>query len=221
MGSRILSYQEKKASGTARADLCLVPGLRVPDPRGLYESWSLRSRVLLSVPVAVLGGVSRPLPAQFRPGDLRPDRVGDADWARRAQERHPDRGVCSRRDEEGAAPGRGGTRGGSAAAPPDSHDVVRVHLRMVPLWVATGAGAIARQILAPWSSRAWLAATAIAIFIIPRALRAGGAAGESPRARAAGARSTEPSHPLKTGAGSPRGRPESRCRPVHRTSVYY
>jgi HAE1 family hydrophobic/amphiphilic exporter-1 len=38
---------------------------------------------------------------------------------------------------------------------------------MVPLWVATGAGAIARQILGTVVITGMLAATAIAIFIIP------------------------------------------------------
>jgi HAE1 family hydrophobic/amphiphilic exporter-1 len=38
---------------------------------------------------------------------------------------------------------------------------------MIPLWIATGAGAIARQILGTVVITGMLAATAIAIFIIP------------------------------------------------------
>jgi len=78
-----------------------------------------------------------------------------------------------------------------AAAPPDSHDVVRVHLRHGSALGRDGGGRDRAPDPRHVVITGMLAATAIAIFIIP-VLFVCGAAGESPPARATGARSTEP-----------------------------
>ena len=62
-----LSYQEKKAAGRAGVVFALSLGFVFLILAALYESWSLPFSVLLSVPVAVVGRLPRPLPRAASP----------------------------------------------------------------------------------------------------------------------------------------------------------
>ena len=50
---------------------------------------------------------------------------------------------------------------------PDPDDFLRVHLRILPLWFASGSGAVARRILGSTVIGGMIAASGIAIFLIP------------------------------------------------------
>ena len=132
-----------------------------------YESWTLPFGVLLGTPIAVLGAVGALWLGRLRDGRVLPDRPGHGDRPG-GQERHPDRrvrqgGVRARRL---ARRRRAGRRARPAAAHP--HDRVRVHPRRAAARDRARAPAPTRAgSWAPTVIGGMLAATLIAIFIIP------------------------------------------------------
>src|SRR6267378_479021 len=161
-----LSYQEKKASGTAGPIFALSLGFVFLILAALYESWSLPCSVLLSVPVAVLGAFLGLYLRNFDLGVFA--QIGLAMLIGLAA-KNAILIVEFARDEmkKGQPLVEAALEGARLRLRPILMTSFAFIFGMVPLWVATGAGAIARQILGTVVITGMLAATAIAIFIIP------------------------------------------------------
>jgi HAE1 family hydrophobic/amphiphilic exporter-1 len=161
-----LSYQEKKASGRAAAIFALSLGFVFLILAALYESWSLPFSVLLSVPVAVLGAFLGLLLRNFDLGIFA--QIGLAMLIGLAA-KNAILIVEFARDEmkKGRPLVEAALEGARLRLRPILMTSFAFIFGMIPLWVATGAGAIARQILGTVVITGMLAATAIAIFIIP------------------------------------------------------
>src|SRR5438445_706841 len=165
-GIGALSYQEKKASGRAAAIFALSLGFVFLILAALYESWSLPFSVLLSVPVAVLGAFLGLLLRNFDLGIFA--QIGLAMLIGLAA-KNAILIVEFARDEmkKGRPLVEAALEGARLRLRPILMTSFAFIFGMIPLWVATGAGAIARQILGTVVITGMLAATAIAIFIIP------------------------------------------------------
>jgi HAE1 family hydrophobic/amphiphilic exporter-1 len=161
-----LSYQEKKASGTAGAIFALSLGFVFLILAALYESWSLPFSVLLSVPVAVLGAFLGLYLRNFDLGIFA--QIGLAMLIGLAA-KNAILIVEFARDEikKGRPLVEAALEGARLRLRPILMTSFAFIFGMIPLWVATGAGAISRQILGTVVITGMLAATAVAIFIIP------------------------------------------------------
>ena len=133
----------------------------------LYESWSLPFSVLLSVPIAVFGAFLGLFIRGYRLRRLRPDRPRHADRPG-GQERHPDRRV---REGRGSTTARisstAALEGARLRLRPILMTSFAFILGCVPLWMASGSGAASRRILGTVVITGMLAATLLAIFLIP------------------------------------------------------
>jgi HAE1 family hydrophobic/amphiphilic exporter-1 len=161
-----LSYQEKKASGRAGAIFALSLGFVFLILAALYESWSLPFSVLLSVPVAVLGAFLGLYLRNFDLGIFA--QIGLAMLIGLAA-KNAILIVEFARDEmrKGRPLVEAALEGARLRLRPILMTSFAFIFGMMPLWVATGAGAISRQILGTVVITGMLAATAVAIFIIP------------------------------------------------------
>jgi len=161
-----LSYQEKKASGRAAAIFALSLGFVFLILAALYESWSLPFSVLLSVPVAVLGAFLGLYLRKFDLGIFA--QIGLAMLIGLAA-KNAILIVEFARDEmrKGRPLVEAALEGARLRLRPILMTSFAFIFGMTPLWVATGAGAISRQILGTVVITGMLAATGIAIFIIP------------------------------------------------------
>jgi HAE1 family hydrophobic/amphiphilic exporter-1 len=161
-----LSYQEKQASGTAATVFTLSLVFVFLILAALYESWSLPFSVLLSVPIAVFGAfiglflrdfnldVYAQIGLVMLIGLAAKNAILIVEFAR---------------DE--LAKGRhlvdAALEGARLRLRPILMTSFAFILGCVPLYVATGSGAAARRILGTVVITGMLAATAVAIFIIP------------------------------------------------------
>src|SRR5438270_11427313 len=161
-----LSYQEKKASGTAGPIFALSLLFVFLILAALYESWSLPFSVLLSVPVAVLGAFLGLYLRNFDLGIFA--QIGLAMLIGLAA-KNAILIVEFARDEmrKGRPLVAAALEGARLRLRPILMTSFAFIFGMIPLWVATGAGAVARRILGTVVITGMLAATAIAIFIIP------------------------------------------------------
>ena len=161
-----LSFQEKRASGTAGVifALCLIFVFLIL--AALYESWSLPFSVLLSVPVAVLGAF---LGLTLRKFDLGVFAQIGLAMLIGLSAKNAILIVEFARDEmrKGKPLVEAALEGARLRLRPILMTSFAFIFGMLPLWVATGAGAISRRILGTVVITGMLAATAIAIFIIP------------------------------------------------------
>jgi HAE1 family hydrophobic/amphiphilic exporter-1 len=161
-----LSYQERLASGTAMRSFGLSLVFVFLILAALYESWSLPFSVLLTVPIAVFGAFAGLL---LRGYDL--DVYGQiglivlvglsaknailvVEFAKTEAERG--------RDLVDAA-----LEGARRRLRPILMTSFAFILGCVPLWIASGSGAAGRRILGTVVIVGMLAATSIAIFLIP------------------------------------------------------
>jgi len=161
-----LSYQERKASGTAGAVFALSLVFVFLILAALYESWSLPFSVLLSVPIAVFGAfaglylrrldldVFAQIGLVMLIGLAAKNAILIVEFAKAEL----DKG----RDLVDAA-----LEGARLRFRPILMTSFAFIFGCIPLWVATGSGAASRQVLGTVVITGMLAATALAIFIIP------------------------------------------------------
>ncbi|HWM86804.1 MAG TPA: efflux RND transporter permease subunit, partial [Kofleriaceae bacterium] len=161
-----LSYQEKQASGSTLFVFGLSLVFVFLILAALYESWSLPFAVLLSVPIAVFGGFIGLLLRKFNLdvfaqiglvmliGLAAKNAILIVEFA--VDER------AAGRDLVGAA-----LEGARRRLRPILMTSFAFILGCVPLWIASGSGAQARRILGTIVITGMLAATLLAIFVIP------------------------------------------------------
>jgi HAE1 family hydrophobic/amphiphilic exporter-1 len=161
-----LSYQERKQSGTIVRTFALSLVFVFLILAALYESWSLPFSVLLSVPIAVCGAF---VGLYLRRYDLDVyAQIGlimliglSAKNAILIVE------FAKEEFENGRPLVEAALEGARLRLRPILMTSFAFILGCVPLWVATGSGAVSRRILGTAAISGMVAATAIAIFVIP------------------------------------------------------
>ncbi len=161
-----LSYQEKKAAGTTTRVFALSIVFVFLILAALYESWSLPLSVLLSVPVAVFGAFVGLLLRRFDfdvygqiglvvlIGLAAKNAILIVEFAKTEFEQGKDLASAA-------------LHGARLRLRPILMTSFAFILGCVPLWLAKGAGAASRQILGTVVVAGMLAATCLAIFLIP------------------------------------------------------
>ncbi|HEY0321482.1 MAG TPA: multidrug efflux RND transporter permease subunit [Pyrinomonadaceae bacterium] len=161
-----LSYQEQKASGSATTSFALSLVFVFLILAALYESWSLPFSVLLSIPVAVLGAFTGLL---LRGYDLDVYSQIGLIVLIGLSAKNAILIVEFARDE--MAKGRNlldaTLEGARLRLRPILMTSFAFIMGCVPLWIASGSGAAGRRILGTVVIAGMLAATSIAIFLIP------------------------------------------------------
>ncbi|MEA2603961.1 MAG: hypothetical protein QOF89_4953 [Acidobacteriota bacterium] len=161
-----LSYQEKKAAGTTGKVFALSIVFVFLILAALYESWTLPFSVLLSVPIAVFGGFLGLLLRKFNfdvfgqiglvvlIGLAAKNAILIVEFAKAEF-------------EKGRNLAEAALEGAKLRLRPILMTSFAFILGCVPLWIAHGAGAASRQILGTVVVAGMLAATCLAVFLIP------------------------------------------------------
>jgi len=161
-----LSYQEKRAAGTAARTFALSLVFVFLILAALYESWSLPFSVLLSVPVAVFGAFIGLMLRKFNfdvfgqiglivlIGLAAKNAILIVEFAKAEFEKNGNLAAAA-------------LHGARLRLRPILMTSFAFILGCVPLWLATGAGAASRQILGTVVVAGMLAATLLGVFLIP------------------------------------------------------
>jgi len=161
-----LSYQEKKAEGTTGLVFALSLVFVFLILAALYESWSLPFSVLLSVPIAIFGaflglwirkydfGVFAQIGLVMLIGLAAKNAILIVEFAKDEL-------------EKGRPLVEAALEGARLRLRPILMTSFAFILGCVPLWTATGSGAVSRRILGTVVIVGMLAATLIAVFVIP------------------------------------------------------
>jgi multidrug efflux pump subunit AcrB len=161
-----LSYQEKKASGRAAGVFALSLGFVFLILAALYESWSLPFTVLLTVPVAIAGAL---LGLFLRGFAL--DVFGQIGLVMLIGLAAKNAILIVEFAKAGFERGESLTEAALAGARLRLRPILMTSfafvLGCVPLWIASGAGAAGRRVLGTAVIAGMLAATGIAIFLVP------------------------------------------------------
>jgi len=161
-----LSYQERKASGRAAGVFALSLGFVFLILAALYESWSLPFTVLLTVPVAIAGAL---LGLFLRGYAL--DVFGQIGLVMLIGLAAKNAILIVEFAKAGVARGQNVTEAALDAARLRLRPILMTSFAFVlgclPLWIASGAGAAGRRVLGTAVIAGMLAATGIAIFLIP------------------------------------------------------
>ena len=132
-----------------------------------YESFLLPFVVILSVPLAILGALGLQVAPRLSERRVLSDRPGDAGRPLE-QERDPDRRVRRAAARAGQGAGRGGrSQAAATRLRPILMTSIAFLLGVVPLMVATGAGAAARNSLGTTVFGGMLVSTVVNLVFIP------------------------------------------------------
>jgi multidrug efflux pump len=161
-----LSYQERKASGRAAGVFALSLGFVFLILAALYESWSLPFTVLLTVPVAIAGAL---LGLFLRGYAL--DVFGQIGLVMLIGLAAKNAILIVEFAKAGVERGQNVTEAALDAARLRLRPILMTSFAFVlgclPLWIASGAGAAGRRVLGTAVIAGMLAATGIAIFLVP------------------------------------------------------
>ena len=166
------TYQEQKTGNMATYIFALSIVCVFLFMAALYESWIRPLVIILTVPLAMLRRDRRPLALRHAAGRLRPDRPGHADRPG-DQERDPDRRVRRElREKHGMSIIDSAKEASRQRLRPILMTSFAFVFGVLPMAVATGAGAAARQVMGTTVVFGMLPATLIGIILPSGVLRA-------------------------------------------------